>query len=443
MMLFENYTAQNYKNIRQITNKLNKEDIHNIDIVSKVLPFKTNNYVMNELINWDNFKSDPMFILNFPQKGMLKKEHFSKVENAIKNNIPSAELNKLVDSIRKELNPHPAGQMEHNVPFLGEQKLSGLQHKYHETVLFFAAHSQSCHAHCTFCFRWPQFVNMQGFRFSSREIESLIAYLKIHTEVTDILFTGGDSLIMSAEQLKFYIDPILKADLPHIQTIRFGTKTLSYWPFRFTTDADADEVLRVFEKITESGRHVAFMAHINHPREMSTAAFKEAVIRVRNTGAEIRAQAPLMQYINDSPGIWRDLWNEQVKQGIIPYYMFVARDTGAQHYFAVTLERAWQIFREAYQQVSGLARTVRGPSMSAGPGKVQVVGVTEINGEKVFVLQFLQARNEKWALQPFFAQYNADAIWLNDLKPTFGAQEFFFEKEYREILHSKELVKLI
>lgn len=442
-MRFENYTAHNYKSIPQIINNLTPEHIHNIDIVSRVLPFKTNNYVANELIDWSNYLNDPMFILNFPQHGMLKKEHYSKVELAIKNNLPTTKLNEIIDQIRKELNPHPAGQMEHNVPFLGEQRLSGLQHKYHETVLFFAAHSQSCHAHCTFCFRWPQFVNMQGYRFSSREIESLIAYLKLHPEVTDILFTGGDSLIMSAEQLNFYIEPILKADLPHIQSIRFGTKTLTYWPFRFTSDKDADDLLRVFDKIAASGRHVAFMAHINHPKEMAPTAFRDAVKRVRNTGAEIRAQAPLMQYINDSPEIWRDMWNEQVKLGIIPYYMFVARDTGAQHYFAVSLERAWHIFRDAYQQVSGLARTVRGPSMSAGPGKVHVIGVTEIQGQKVFVLQFLQGRNADWALKPFFAQYDPNAIWLNDLKPAFGESEFFFEKEYKLILHSKEIVSLI
>ena len=110
--------------------------------------------------------------------------------------------------------------------------------------------------------------------------------------------------------------------------------------------------------------------------------------------------------------------------------MFLARDTGAQHYFAITLEKAWNLFREAFQQVSGIARTVRGPSMSASEGKVQILGVTEIMGEKVFSLQFLQGRNPDWVVRPFFAKYDPNAIWLDDLQPAFGQTAFFFEKEY-------------
>ena len=100
--------------------------------------------------------------------------------------------------------------------------------------------------------------------------------------------------------------------------------------------------------------------------------------------------------------------------------------------------RAWEIFREAYKNVSGLARTVRGPSMSTNPGKVQVLGVNEIQGEKVFTLRFLQGRNPDWVQRPFFAAYNETACWLNELTPGFGEKRFFFEDEleqyYRENL---------
>jgi hypothetical protein len=122
------------------------------------------------------------------------------------------------------------------------------------------------------------------------------------------------------------------------------------------------------------------------------------------------------------------MWTAQVNLGCVPYYMFVARDTGAQDYFAVTLERAHAIFRGAYQEVSGLARTVRGPSMSANPGKVQILGMNEIHGEKVFTLRFIQARNPNWVGRPFFAKFNKQAIWLDDLVPAFGREHFFFEE---------------
>ena len=108
--------------------------------------------------------------------------------------------------------------------------------------------------------------------------------------------------------------------------------------------------------------------------------------------------------------------------------MFVVRDTGAQHYFGVPLVEAYQIFQKAYQQVSGLARTVRGPSMSATPGKVQVIGVDEVAGEKVIMLNMLQARKPNLVGRPFFARYDKEAIWVDDLVPAFGEDKFKFER---------------
>jgi hypothetical protein len=77
--------------------------------------------------------------------------------------------------------------------------------------------------------------------------------------------------------------------------------------------------------------------------------------------------------------------------------------------------------------------------MSAGPGKVHINGTAEINGEKVYVLSFLQGRQPEWVGQPFFAKYDADALWLTDLKPAFGKKEFFYEKEYKKLLKVSKL----
>jgi len=120
------------------------------------------------------------------------------------------------------------------------------------------------------------------------------------------------------------------------------------------------------------------------------------------------------------------MWSRQVALGMVPYYMFMPRDTGAQQYFSVPLAKAHAIFREAYKGQSGLGRTVRGPVMSTDPGKVEVMGVTEVVGEKVFVLRLLQARNPDIVLQPFFAKFDDKAIWLDDLRPAL-AERFIFE----------------
>ena len=180
------------------------------------------------------------------------------------------------------------------------------------------------------------------------------------------------------------------------------------------------------------------MAHVSHPVELSTPVVQDAIGKIRATGAEIRTQSPVMNHINADSHTWAEMWKMQVELGMIPYYMFVARDTGAKDYFSIPLVKAWQIFRNAYNQVSGICRSVKGPSMSANPGKVQVLGVTEVHGERVFVLNFLQARNKDWVGRPFFAEYNENAEWLTDLKPAFGHREFFYSREFRKMLKMEE-----
>jgi hypothetical protein len=171
------------------------------------------------------------------------------------------------------------------------------------------------------------------------------------------------------------------------------------------------------------------MAHINHYKELETQEVQKAIKNIQNTGSIIRSQSPLLNHINATPEIWQKMWCQQVNLGIIPYYMFIARDTGAQHYFAVPLVKAWGIFKDAYSRVSGIGRTVRGPSMSTNPGKILINGVSEINGEKVIVLNFLQGRNPDWINKPFFAKYDDKAIWLSDLEPAFEKKEFFYEQD--------------
>lgn len=428
---YKTYTLYNFREIPQIQ-KMSEQKKFEMEVVGNVLPFKTNNYVVDELIDWSNPK-DPIFVLTFPQKGMLKPHHFNKMATALKKGYDRKQIQSIANEIRLELNPHPAGQLEYNIPKLKDgTKLFGMQHKYKETILFFPSQGQTCHAYCTFCFRWPQFVGMDELKFASREIEILVQYLKEHPEISDVLFTGGDPLIMKTRILAEYINTLKDADLPNLKTIRIGTKALSYWPYRFLTDDDADDLLKLFEDVTKKGIHLAFMAHFNHPVELSTDAVKKAIHLVRQTGAQIRTQSPILAHINDDPNVWAEMWQKQVSLGCIPYYMFVVRDTGAQHYFGISLVRAQQIFRDAYQKVSGLARTVRGPSMSTNPGKVQVLGTVDVGKKKAIVLRFLQGRNPKWVQRPFLAKYDEKAVWLDDLKP-FSGKKFFFEDELKRI----------
>ena len=424
------YTLSNFRELPQIK-KMSEEKKIEMEVVGNVLPFKTNNYVVEQLIDWNDIPNDPMFVLTFPQKEMLLSNHYAQMESTLKKTTDKKEIQEVANQIRLQLNPHPAGQMELNVPTLKDgTKLYGMQHKYKETCLFFPSQSQTCHAYCTFCFRWPQFVGMDEMKFAMREGEQLVQYLTEHPEISDVLFTGGDPMIMKAKMFSTYIDALLEANLPNLKTIRIGTKALSYWPYKFLIDDDADQTLGIFERVTNKGLHLALMAHFNHVTELKTGSVKAAIKRVRETGAQIRTQSPLLAHINEDADMWAEMWRQQVQLGCIPYYMFVVRDTGAQHYFGISLVKAHEIFRNAYKQVSGLGRTVRGPSMSATPGKVQVDGVATIKGKKVIILRFLQGRNPDWVGKPFCAEYDEKAIWLDDLKPAFE-EKFFFEDEFK------------
>jgi len=437
-MKYQAYARHNFHKIPAY-GRITRQQAEAINIVSEVLPFKTNNYVVNELIDWDNYEEDPMFILNFPQKAMLKPSQYKTLVQMVEKKASKTDLARYVNEIRLTLNPHPAGQLEHNVPMLRGEKLTGIQHKYRETMLFFPSQGQTCHAYCTFCFRWPQFTGQSELKFAMKQTGLLTSYLKENPSITDILITGGDPMTMKASILGRYLDTIMEADLPNLKTIRIGTKSLSFWPYRYLSDPDSEQILDLFRKVSDRGLHLAFMAHFNHHAELKTDAVKEAVSRIRKTGVQIRTQSPLLQHINNDPGVWADMWRTQVDMGMIPYYMFAARDTGAQSYFGVTLEQANHIFTEAYKSVSGVCRTVRGVSMSAGPGKVRIVGITEVQGEKVFVLEFLQGRNPDWVGIPFFAAYDSGALWLDDLVPAFGEKEFFYEEEYNKLLKVDKL----
>ncbi len=431
-MSYKVYTQKDLDKIPQL-DRLDPDVRTGMKAVAAVLPFRVNNYVLEELISWDRVPEDPIFQLTFPQEGMLAAEDFRRMRDLVRAGAPADEIKKAAREVQAGLNPHPAGQMVYNVPRLHDKPLPGMQHKYRETVLFFPSQGQTCHAYCTYCFRWAQFVGIEELKFASREAQNLSDYLGEHPEVQSVLFTGGDPLIMKTSHLRQYIEPLLDPKLAHVNSIRLGTKASAYWPYRFLTDPDADDLLRLFEQVARAGRHLAVMAHYSHPRELDTPAAQAALRRITATGAVVRCQAPLIRHVNDDAHAWADMWRVQVRLGAVPYYMFVERDTGAKNYFEVPLARAFEIFCDAYSRVSGLARTVRGPSMSAMPGKILVDGITEIQGEKVFVLKMIQGRDPRWVHRVFFARFDAEASWINHLTPALGEKEFFFEPTMRSL----------
>ena len=181
--------------------------------------------------------------------------------------------------------------------------------------------------------------------------ETMTRYLDQHPEVTDVLLTGGDPLVMRTDLLASYVEPLLEPGREHVETIRIGTKAVSFWPYRLLAGPEADNLLRLLERLTAAGKHVAMMLHLSHATELKTDAAQAALSRLASTGAVLRAQAPVVRHVNDDPDAWADLWQTEVRNGVIPYYMFVERDTGARKYYGLPLTRAVDIYRGALQRV--------------------------------------------------------------------------------------------
>jgi KamA family protein len=416
---FRAYTA---KHLDQLTARAGLGPAERLAVraVATVLPFRVNDYVLESLIDWSAAPDDPIYRLVFPQADMLPPEDVEPIADMIARDAPERDIQAAAHAVRMRLNPHPAGQLLLNVPVLSDEPVPGVQHKYPETVLVFPKQGQTCHAYCTYCFRWAQFVGEPDLKMATDDMARVMTYLRAHPEVTSVLITGGDPMIMGSAVLRRYVEPLL--ELEQLESIRIGTKSLAYWPQRFITDPDADDTMRLFEQVADAGKLLALMAHFSHPRELEPEPVTAAISRIRATGAVIRTQAPLIRTINDDAECWSRMWRTQLRLGLVPYYMFVERDTGPQGYFAVPLARAAEIYRDAYSSVSGLCRTVRGPSMSATPGKVCIDGVVEVAGEKVFALHMIQARNPDIVGKPFFARFDPAAIWLSDLKPAFATR---------------------
>lgn len=407
-----------------LTRTGDKQLAHDVHVVSRVLPFKVTPYVLDQLIDWEAAPDDPIFRLVFPHRDMLDPKQFSLVEKAL-DGEDAQRLEQVVADIRAELNPHPGDQLSKNVPEETDFNAWGLQHKYAHTVLVFPRQGQTCHSYCAYCFRWAQFTGNADERLAVAGPETMLTYLARQPGVTDVLLTGGDPLVMRTELLASYLEPLLAPEYEHVQTIRIGTKALAFWPFRLTHGDDADRLLHLVEHLVAGGKQVAFMLHLSHARELQSEVAQRAVSRLRDAGAILRSQAPIVRHVNDDGRTWSDLWTQQVRLGIHPYYLFVERDTGAQRYFGISLERALNCYQEAIRQVSGLGRTARGPVMSTSPGKVVVDGIVSRDGHRAFVLRFLQARDESLVGHPFFAAFDPAAEWWSQLVPL-GAEDARF-----------------
>ena len=198
------FRAYSVKHLDELTARAGLDDAARLAVraVATVLPFRTNAYVVDELIDWDAAPDDPVYRLVFPQADMLPDADVQTISSLLAQDAPSEQIRAVAHEVRMRLNPHPAGQLALNIPDIDQEPLPGVQHKYPETVLIFPKQGQTCHAYCTYCFRWAQFVDEPDLKMATSSVDRVIEYLRRHPEVTSVLITGGDPMIMGAPVLR-------------------------------------------------------------------------------------------------------------------------------------------------------------------------------------------------------------------------------------------------
>ncbi len=278
-------------------------------------------------------------------------------------------------------------------------KVPGLEHKYSDTALLLV--TDVCGGFCRFCFRKRLF--MDDNTEVVRDITPGLDYIRNHKEITNILLSGGDPLILSTERLERIIQKIREID--HVNIIRIGTKIPSFNPFRILNDPSLTKMIKQYSL---PDKRIYVMTHFNHPKELTEEALA-SVDRLIKAGAIMANQTPLLKGVNDDPEVLAELLQECSFAGIPPYYVFQGRPTAGNHHFAIPVERSLAIFEKARKMVAGLAKRAR-LVMSHATGKIEIVGQYE--GKTYF--RYFRSADSNMTGKLMVFNSNPEAYWLDD-----------------------------
>ncbi|WP_022940767.1 KamA family radical SAM protein [Psychromonas hadalis] len=395
-MKYKSYSATSFKHTPYY-HKLSSQQQNEFNIVTKILHFKVNNYVLENLINWEDLENDPIYKLTFPQRGMVLDKDYQRLENRIEISAENSSIEMAALVARKNLYPPHMPTNDNHI------QIDGLYHLFPKTLELFPTKASTCHSYCTYCHRWMPLVE-QDARYTYSNDAKVIEYLQAHSEIEDVIFSGGDPMVMSASSIKKVVEPIIA--FGQIKSIRFISKSLAWWPYRYTTDEDAQELLTYFDELTKRNIHVTFVAHFTHPKELQPQVVQQAIANILRSGVVIRCQGPIVKGINDDADILAELWKKQVQFGMVPYYLFVEFNYGPTGYFKIPIAKALEITQQAIRNSCGLVKTIRGPVISDKQMKLCIEGTVTIAGNKMFVLKCINSHQPENVGKIFFEKFD-------------------------------------
>ena len=277
----------------------------------------------------------------------------------------------------------------------------GLEHKYDSTALLLV--NEVCAAYCRFCFRKRLFMDEN--EEVTKDVSDGLEYIRTHEEISNVLLTGGDPLIMSTSKLEPIIQKIREVD--HVNIIRIGTKIPAFNPMRIYNDPSLEAM---FRKYSTPEKRIYVMAHFNHPRELTPEAVR-GINFLLNAGAIVVNQTPMIAGVNDDPDVLAEMFNKLSYIGVPPYYVFQCRPTLGNRIYVTPIEEAFEIFETARTRCSGLAKRARFV-MSHATGKIEVVGLTE----RYIYFKYLRSPIEDNDAKFMVYKRDPDAYWFDDYK---------------------------
>jgi len=342
--------------------QLSETERNNLEKVNEEFVFRTNDYYQS-LINWDD---------------------------------PNDPIRRIVMPDVRELDDW--GQLDAS----NEEKytkVKGLEHKYTSTALLLV--NEVCAAYCRFCFRKRLFMDENDE--VTKDITEGLEYIREHQEITNVLLTGGDPMIMSTSKL----EPIIKQirEIDHVKIIRIGTKIPAFNPHKIVNDPSLHKMIKTY---STDEKKIYIMAHFNHPRELTEIAVK-GLNMLMQSGAIVLNQTPLIKGVNDDPEVLAELFNQLSFIGVPPYYVFLCRPTLGNEPFAIPVEEGYEIFEKARSKCSGLAKRAR-LVMSHESGKIEMVGMSD--GQVFFKYNRSVDIQNDASFHTF--ESNPDAYWFDD-----------------------------
>lgn len=235
----------------------------------------------------------------------------------------------------------------------------GLVHRYPDRVLFLT--TGTCSTYCRYCTRSRLVGNPGGeYQFNVRNWEKAFDYLEAHTEVRDVLLSGGDPLTIGDDKLDYLLGR-LRA-IKHIEFVRIGTKIPTVLPQRITKD-----LVKMLRK-----HHPLWMSlHFTHPKEL-TAEVSESTARLADAGIPLGSQTVLLKGINDDASVMKPLMQGLLKRRVKPYYLYQCDPIKGSGHFRTPVEKGLEIIRALRGHTTGYATPMFVIDAPGGGGKIQL-----------------------------------------------------------------------